>query len=145
MEIAAFSTFLTKFKSFYTLTFHLPWNANVSLPTKVWKMSLQYPIKRRTLLLLLKKFIYCFTHLNRKMMNYEIVLSRNGYQQVLQIFADTFNNLKVWKVRFQNGEEAVLFKCGTEWFQRNEDGLDRRLLKEIGLRIDHINIGIALS
>jgi len=78
-------------------------------------------------------------------MNYEIVLSRNGYKQVLQVIADTFKTQKVWKVRFPDGEEAVLFKCGTEWFQRNEDGLDRWLIKEIGLKIDHINIDIALS
>jgi len=78
-------------------------------------------------------------------MSYEIVLSRNGCKQVLQIIADTFKNLKVWKVSFQDGKEAVLFKCGTEWFQRNEDSLDRWLLKEIGQNIDHINIGITLS
>ncbi len=79
------------------------------------------------------------------MMSYEIVLSRKGYKQVLQVIADNFKNLKVWKVRFQDGEEAVLFKCGMEWFQRNEDGLDRWLLKEISQNIDHINIDIALS
>ncbi len=78
-------------------------------------------------------------------MSYEIILSRNGYKQALQIITDTFKNLKVWRVRFQDGEEAVLFKCGSEWFQRNEDGLDRWLLKAIGEKIDHINLGIALS
>ena len=84
-------------------------------------------------------------HLQIEKMKYEIVLTRNGYKQALQIIADTFKTLKVWKVRFQDGEEAVLFKCGTEWFQRNEDSLDRWLLKAIGEKIDHINLGIALS
>ncbi|MDO3627627.1 hypothetical protein [Mucilaginibacter sp. BT774] len=78
-------------------------------------------------------------------MKHEIVLSRNGSKQVLQVMAGTFKNLKVWKIRFQDGEEAILFKCGTEWFQRNEDSLDRRLLKEIGQKIDHINTGLPLS
>ena len=61
------------------------------------------------------------------------------------MIADNFKTLKIWKIRFQDGEEAVLFKCGAEWFQRNEDSLDRWLLKEIGQKIDRINIGIALS
>jgi hypothetical protein len=78
-------------------------------------------------------------------MNYEIVLSNEGSKQVLQVIADTFKTLKVWKVRFQDGAEAVLFKCGAEWFQRNDDDLPRWMLKEIGQKIDHINIGIALS
>lgn len=90
------------------------------------------------------QIIHCFTSKLKKM-NYEVVLTRNGYKQALQIITDTFKNLKVWKVRFQDGEEAVLFKCGTEWFQRNEDGLDRWLLKAIGEKIDHVNLGIALS
>ncbi|QKJ30308.1 hypothetical protein HQ865_11230 [Mucilaginibacter mali] len=78
-------------------------------------------------------------------MNFEIILSWNGYKQALQVMADTFKNLKVWKVKFDNGEEVVLFKCGKEWFQRNEDGLEYGLLKEIGQKIDHILLGIALS
>jgi hypothetical protein len=78
-------------------------------------------------------------------MRYEIVLSRNDCKQALQVISETFKNLKVWKVKFQDGAEAVLFKCGNEWFQRNEDHLDHWLLKAIGERIDHINLGIALS
>jgi hypothetical protein len=78
-------------------------------------------------------------------MRYEIVLSRNGYKQALQLIAETFKNLKVWKVKFQDGTEAMLFKCGNLWMQRNEDDLDRGLLNAIGEKIDHINLGIALS
>jgi hypothetical protein len=78
-------------------------------------------------------------------MRFEIILSRNGYKQVLEVITDTFKNWKVWKVRFQDGGEAVLFKCGNLWMQRNEDALDRWLLNAIGERIDHISLGIALS
>jgi hypothetical protein len=78
-------------------------------------------------------------------MSYEIVLSRNGYKQALQVIAETFKNWPVWKVKFQDGTEAVLFKCGHLWMQRNEDDLENGLLKAIGERIDHINLGIALS
>ena len=78
-------------------------------------------------------------------MRYEIVLSRNGYKQAIQLIAETFKNLKVWKVKFQDGGEAMLFKCGNIWLQRNEDDLDRGLLSAIGEKIDHILLGIALS
>ncbi|MES2873158.1 MAG: hypothetical protein V4708_05510 [Bacteroidota bacterium] len=71
-------------------------------------------------------------------MHIEIVLSRNGYKQVLQLIAETLKNLSVWKVRFHDGTEAVLFKCGNEWMQRNEDNLDIWLLKAIGEKIDQI-------
>ncbi len=72
-------------------------------------------------------------------MHYEIVLSRNGYKHVLQLISETLKSLRVWKVRFQDGAEAVLFKCGTEWMQRNEDNLEHWLLKAIGEQIDQIN------
>ncbi len=72
-------------------------------------------------------------------MHYEIVLSRNGYKHVLQLISETMKSLRVWKVRFQDGAEAVLFKCGTEWMQRNEDNLEHWLLKAIGEQIDQIN------
>ena len=78
-------------------------------------------------------------------MNYEIVLTRNGYKQVLQVVTGTFKNLNVWKVRFQDGSEVMLFKCGAEWFQRHQDNIENALLKMIGEKIDHIRLGIALS
>ncbi|WP_183565398.1 hypothetical protein [Mucilaginibacter sp. SP1R1] len=78
-------------------------------------------------------------------MRYEIVLSRNGYKQALQVIAETYKKWKVWKVKFQDGKEAILFKCGSLWMQRNEDDLDYGLLIAIGERIDRISIGIALS
>ena len=70
--------------------------------------------------------------------HYEIVLSRNGIKQVLELIYITLKSLKVWKVRFQDGAEAVLYKCGNEWMQRNEDALDHLLLKAIGEQIDRI-------
>ncbi|WP_411274525.1 hypothetical protein [Daejeonella sp.] len=72
-------------------------------------------------------------------MHIEIVLSRNGYKQVLQLISETLKSLSVWKVRFQDGAEAVLFKCGNEWMQRNEDNLEHWLLKAIGEKIDQID------
>ncbi|HEY8931222.1 MAG TPA: hypothetical protein VIM55_18605 [Mucilaginibacter sp.] len=78
-------------------------------------------------------------------MSYEIVLSWKGYKQALRVIAETFKSLKVWKVIFEDGGQAVLFKCGNEWFQRNEDELDRGLLKAIGEKIDHLLLGMALS
>jgi hypothetical protein len=78
-------------------------------------------------------------------MRYEIVLFLDGGKHVLQVIAETFKNLRVWKVKFQDGAEAVLFKCGNIWLQRNEDNLDHGLLNAIGERIDRINLGIALS
>ena len=73
-------------------------------------------------------------------MHIEIVLYRNGYKQVLQLISETLKSLRVWKVRFQDGAEAVLFKCGNEWLQRNEDNLERGLLKAIGDKIDQIDL-----
>jgi hypothetical protein len=70
--------------------------------------------------------------------HYEIVLFRNGYKQVLDLISITLKSLKVWKVRFQDGAEAVLYKCGNEWMQRTEDTLDHLLLKAIGDQIDRI-------
>lgn len=78
-------------------------------------------------------------------MSYDILIYRKGYKQALRVIADTFKNRKVWKVRFQDGEEALLFKCGNEWLHRNEDDLDRGLLKAIGEKIDRILLGVALS
>ena len=71
-------------------------------------------------------------------MQYQIVLTRNGYKQVLHLISDRLKSLRVWKVRFHDGAEAILFKCGSEWMQRNEDNLEHWLLKAIGEKIDEI-------
>lgn len=71
-------------------------------------------------------------------MQYQIVLTRNGYKQVLHLISERLKSLKVWKVRFHDGVEAVLFKCENEWMQRNEDNLEQWLLKAIGEKIDEI-------
>lgn len=71
-------------------------------------------------------------------MQFQIVLTRNGYKQVLHLISEKLKSLKVWKVRFHDGGEAILFKCGTEWMQRREDNLEHWLLKAIGEKIDQI-------
>ena len=76
-------------------------------------------------------------------MRFEIVLSLNGYKQALQIIRETFKNLNVWKVRFQDGTEAILYKCGNLWMQRNEDDLENYVIDAIGDRIDHIDLNMA--
>ena len=72
-------------------------------------------------------------------MHVKIVLSRNGIKHVVHLVSETLKKLRVWKVRFHDGAEAVLFKCGSEWMQRNEDNLDHWLLKAIGEKIDQID------
>jgi hypothetical protein len=71
-------------------------------------------------------------------MSYEIILA-DGAILPLQITAATFKNWKVWKIQFKDGKEAMLYKCGNEWVQRNEDELDAHSLLTIGNQIDHIN------
>jgi len=71
-------------------------------------------------------------------MSYEIILA-DGAILPLQITAATFKNWKVWKIQFKDGKEAMLYKCGNEWVQRNEDELDAYSLQIIGNQIDHIN------
>lgn len=78
-------------------------------------------------------------------MHIEIVSSRNGYKQVLQLISERLKTWRVWKVRFQDGAEAVLFKCGNEWMQRNEDNLELWLLKAIGEKIDQIDPEISFG
>ncbi|WP_139377394.1 hypothetical protein [Daejeonella lutea] len=78
-------------------------------------------------------------------MTHQIVLSGHGTKYVLQLIASTLKSLRVWNVRFQDGAEAVLFKCGSEWMQRNEDNLDHWLIKAIGEKIDQINPQISFS
>jgi hypothetical protein len=73
---------------------------------------------------------------NVKKMSYELVIWWKDCKRAVRAVEETFKSLHVWKVVFEDGEEAVLFKCGAEWFQRNEDGLELRLLKAIGQKID---------
>ncbi len=75
----------------------------------------------------------------------EIVLSLNGYKHVLQLISETFKSMNVWKVKFHDGAEAVLYKVGNVWLQRNEDNLDNSLLKAIGEYIDRMNMNVSFS
>jgi hypothetical protein len=70
-------------------------------------------------------------------MSYEILLA-NGAVLLLQITAATFKTWKVWKIQFIDGREAMLYKCGDEWVQRNEDQLDNAAIIAIGKHIDDI-------
>jgi hypothetical protein len=76
-------------------------------------------------------------------MRYEMVLSLDGLEQTLQITSETFKKWLVWKVKFKEGKEVVLFKCGNIWMQRNEDSLDHHTLTAIGKQIDHRNLNTA--
>jgi hypothetical protein len=69
-------------------------------------------------------------------MNYKMKLA-DGTTQLIQITADYFKTLRVWRVQV-NGKIAVLYKAGNEWMQRHEDYLDAYTLKAIGKYIDSI-------
>jgi hypothetical protein len=70
-------------------------------------------------------------------MSYEILLA-DGAVLLLQITTATFKTWKVWKIQFTDGREAMLYKCGDEWVQRNEDQLDKAAIIAIGKCIDGI-------
>lgn len=70
-------------------------------------------------------------------MNFEIKLTGLAIQRG-QIIAINFNNWKAWKVQFDNGKEVVLYNCGNEWMQRNEDMLDTQSVIAVGKCIDRI-------
>jgi hypothetical protein len=70
-------------------------------------------------------------------MSYEILLA-DGVVVLLQITAATFKTWKVWSVQFIDGREVMLYKCGEEWVQRNEDHLDNAAIIAIGKCIDGI-------
>jgi hypothetical protein len=78
-------------------------------------------------------------------MRYEILVNRNGSKQAIEVIAGTYKKWKVWNVRLNSGEEAVLFKCGRVWLQGYNDKLEYSLLSAIGERVDHICLGLALS
>jgi hypothetical protein len=77
-------------------------------------------------------------------MSYEIILA-DGATLLLCITAATFKNWNVWKIQFKDGNEVMLYKCGSEWVQRNEDDLDARSLIGIGKHIDGINAAKLIS
>jgi len=70
-------------------------------------------------------------------MSYEILLA-DGVVVLLQITAATFKTWKVWKIQFTDGREVMLYKCGEEWVQRNDDHLDKAAIIAIGKCIDGI-------
>lgn len=62
----------------------------------------------------------------------------NNINLFIQLTATTYKELKVWEVKFEDGRQAVLYKCGLEWMQRNEDNLSTSLIENIGNRIDFL-------
>ena len=78
-------------------------------------------------------------------MRYQIILPLNNLAQTLHVISGTFKNWQVWKVQFENGEEATLFKHMEVWMQRNEDNLDHQTITAIGQQIDRINTEISLT
>jgi len=74
-------------------------------------------------------------------MSHEILLA-NGAILILQITAATFKTWKVWKIQFTDGREAMLYKCGDEWVQRNEDQLDEPSILAIGHHIDDFALDV---
>ena len=63
----------------------------------------------------------------------------NGIEQTISFTSAKFKNLNVWSVYFDDGKEAMLYKCGNEWMQRNEGELDAHSLINIGKQIDYTN------
>jgi len=77
-------------------------------------------------------------------MRYEVALSQCGYKKALKVISETFKNHHPGKlISRMNEAEAVFFKCGNEWFHRNED-LGHWLLKAIGERINHLNLELSV-
>ena len=70
-------------------------------------------------------------------MTHKIVL-KDGTVHAIKIVASKFKKLKVWLINFKDGKQAMLYKCGNEWFQRTEDFLDGSLILVIGKCIDSI-------
>jgi len=61
--------------------------------------------------------------------------------RTVKITSAIFKTWKVWKVQFNNGMEAILYKCGNIWVQRNEDNLTPDFLIVLGKYIDEIILG----
>lgn len=68
-------------------------------------------------------------------MSYEILLI-DGTVALVQIMSASYKTWKVWKVQFDDGKEAMLYKTGNTWMQRNDDYLDVYILMTIGNCID---------
>ena len=74
-------------------------------------------------------------------MSYEILLA-DGAVLSLQISATTYKTWSVWKIKFTDSHEVMLYKCGNEWVQRNEDQLDEAFIIAIGQHIDGLKLTV---
>ncbi|MDB4919131.1 hypothetical protein [Mucilaginibacter sp.] len=70
-------------------------------------------------------------------MKYKIKLE-DGTAHLVQISSAYFKSWHVWKIKFNDGKGAILFKLGSEWMQRNEDFLEAHVVYAIGACIDKI-------
>jgi len=62
----------------------------------------------------------------------------DGTLKLIKITSAYFKTWHVWKIQFEDGKTAMLFKMGSEWMQRNEDFLDEHVISVIGTYIDKI-------
>jgi hypothetical protein len=60
----------------------------------------------------------------------------NEISRVISFTPATYKKLAVWTVHFENGKEAMLYKCGGEWMQSHEGALEPPDLIAIGNQID---------
>jgi hypothetical protein len=70
-------------------------------------------------------------------MSYKVMMG-NGTEQTISFSSAEFKSLKVWNVSFDSGQQAMLYKLGSEWMQHNESELDSHSLLIIGKQIDQI-------
>ena len=60
----------------------------------------------------------------------------NGSMQMIKFDPVEYKSLKVWNVSFEDGQQAMLYKLGSEWMQHNESELDQHSLLMVGAQID---------
>lgn len=61
---------------------------------------------------------------------------------MLQITAAAIKAWKVWKIKFNDGSEAMRYKCGDEWVQWNEGQSDEFYIIAIGRHIDKFKLNL---
>ena len=72
-------------------------------------------------------------------MSYEILMTTEGLS-MLHITAARFNSFEGWRIQFDSGKEAMLYKSSEQWMQYQEDWLDEPTLTAVGKCIDNRHI-----
>ena len=57
----------------------------------------------------------------------------NNINEFIQLTATNYKELKVWEIKFEDGRQAVLYKCGSAWMQPNEDNLTTAFIEKISV------------